>query len=203
MINRRRRDRFSPVAGTECPPGLHVDGVLDEFHRAIRHADVDATGMIACRRCRALGVDEKDPGQAGEWPRGVIARWAVRGPRVEIAVDDGVQGVAREPVTSAAISRVRLRRSGKVLASVDPRLGPRRPRIGATVRDRRAVEDHALKSLLLRVTLAGGTLVSPTSRSLNMAVFEVPSLIFAKETGPVLPSPGIPDQTLLETIVPV
>src|SRR5262245_25786670 len=74
-------------ATPQCPPGLQIDRVLHEFHRAIGEADVDAARVIAGRWGRALRIDKINPGAAAERPLEIVTGWTVRSAGVEIAVN--------------------------------------------------------------------------------------------------------------------
>ncbi len=51
-LERIRADDLLAGAGPDRPPGLEVDRILDELHRAVAEGDVDAAGMVARRRDR-------------------------------------------------------------------------------------------------------------------------------------------------------
>ena len=137
-------DHFTAGTSAECPPGLQADGVLDELHRAVGEGDVHAARVVAGRRRRTVWDSRNRPTKGCLTdPPGIIAGRTVGSSGVQIAVDDDVQRVAREPVSPTAPGCVRLSGAGQLLTGLDERQGPMVPVFWPVERKRGHRKRHA------------------------------------------------------------
>src|SRR5262245_9304893 len=108
-------DYLGACAGTQPPPCLQANGILDKAHGPISKAHVTTTGVVAHRGRPAGGTDERKPGGA-EILRGVLARNAVRSQNVIVFVDGEMPGISGRPVGAVSIGSDRLSGAGNAHA---------------------------------------------------------------------------------------